>query len=679
MKISARFEMRAVVQPAMRAAKPRRRGTTLVELLVVIVIFLVGILAILNIFPRGLRLLTLQRNSNVAEALARQEIERLRSRPDQLPERIIAVRRVNGVIVEDPERDPADLGPLGDAILPNGMLMSGGSAIGDWLMNSGPNSARRVIHEAHRLSQRGVFNGQDGNLAVVNFGPIDSDGGLVAVANPLNRVPTAPRDLRPQTTTFQGALPRPAGGPVTVPLVLVDSTDRFGAFDFALLQPSSANGTILLPTADQDRTYRLDFTAYVRNGTAVRRLDLREIRLVIPASVAAPLVGLPITSLTSGLQGLGVIVAGDALVGLESDSVSISPEFVQIALTDSFANYPNDPYRFKVLDTSMGVALFSPYANQYRVQRAGGIREQLEARLSYDVLDWRVIREEFRLTEDSNAQLRFRLGVVPLKIGGQPGPDGRVMGGISYETVSPPATEAIVNSPQADHFVLIDLLTGGVVCERDANGNQVVVVNKSTGLVTINPPAGGLQVRLPGGAGLTTVNALNRPVRALYMVRNEWAVQVMKAASEYTVLNESPFQAPGTSQCAIGGTRLYFPASELGKRVTIDSVNYLRTGDTQVHVLNGGDFVVHRIVGDPVGLPAIDIRDVAPDAASLDARFGTPVRGVKGSSLTVRVLWNPDSTTIGTDQIANLQRADQWGRGWRRHTHDTYIQKEAVR
>ena len=47
----------------------RRAGTSLVELLVVIVVFLIGILAILQIFPGGLRVLATSRSNAVARQL----------------------------------------------------------------------------------------------------------------------------------------------------------------------------------------------------------------------------------------------------------------------------------------------------------------------------------------------------------------------------------------------------------------------------------------------------------------------------------------------------------------------------------------------------------------------------------------------------------------------------------
>src|SRR5947209_18408121 len=60
-------------------------GTTLVELLVVIVVLSIGILAILQIFPSGLRILAFNRNAEIATKLAQDEAQRFVGRSDQMP------------------------------------------------------------------------------------------------------------------------------------------------------------------------------------------------------------------------------------------------------------------------------------------------------------------------------------------------------------------------------------------------------------------------------------------------------------------------------------------------------------------------------------------------------------------------------------------------------------------
>src|SRR5580700_9951541 len=89
----------------------RTLGTTLIEILVVIVVFLIGILAVIQIFPKGFQLLLLNRNREVAQGLARDYVEMLKSRPDQLPEQIVsAYYDLNGNLIINSAKDPNDLG-----------------------------------------------------------------------------------------------------------------------------------------------------------------------------------------------------------------------------------------------------------------------------------------------------------------------------------------------------------------------------------------------------------------------------------------------------------------------------------------------------------------------------------------------------------------------------------------
>src|SRR4051794_36600123 len=88
----------------------RRSGTSLIEILVVIVVFLVGILAIVQIFPGGFRVLSESQKGTIATWLARARIETLKNYADQMPEGIVPVQYTwNGsqiVIDAQPDRFP---------------------------------------------------------------------------------------------------------------------------------------------------------------------------------------------------------------------------------------------------------------------------------------------------------------------------------------------------------------------------------------------------------------------------------------------------------------------------------------------------------------------------------------------------------------------------------------------
>lgn len=110
--------------------RTRRNGTTLVELLVVIVVFLIGILAILQIFPGGFKVLQNTRSMAVARQLARAEMERSKSYADTMAEMILDVRYQLGAgfvdIFTDANHFSNDLGHGGEGMDVNGHVISGG-------------------------------------------------------------------------------------------------------------------------------------------------------------------------------------------------------------------------------------------------------------------------------------------------------------------------------------------------------------------------------------------------------------------------------------------------------------------------------------------------------------------------------------------------------------------------
>jgi hypothetical protein len=85
--------------------------------------------------------------------------------------------------------------------------------------------------------------------------------------------------------------------------------------------------------------------------------------------------------------------------------------------------------------------------------------------------------------------------------------------------------------------------------------------------------------------------------------------------------------------------------------------------------------------GDPVQLPNLDASKVNPRIlswSSVDETGKSPgwiVRHVEGASVAVRVLWNPQKFTLGSDTVANMNTYDKWAANWRRSTTETFLQK----
>ncbi len=642
-----------------------RQGTTLIEILVVIVVFLVGILAVIQIFPKGFQILVASRNTSMATALARDEVERLKSRPEQLPEAIVTARLVNGSYVSDSTHSSTDLGPLGNQLLADGTLRLDNSTLGDWQLFSGPNATRRVIGEGRRVPAPravGIGSAFFGGLMLLQFGPIDY------------------RPVAGNLSVYGNDLQSRIGD--------VAFGETWSDAEFFITSPDTDAVSVRLPSGPQLRSYRVSFSAYLQTGGKRDYIDPQPVQ--VPASALDASGNYPLY--TVSLQSL----VGDDIGNADLNTLRVQRQYLQLPQADAFGS---DPYEYKLLDTNLGVLLFNPQGYSTYVLQPGGGRQPLQARVNYDVYDWRVLREEFRLSPGGGTQ-QYKLAVPSLKVAGQSGPDGRANTNIvvleSAPTTAGLSDTSAADEARANNLVLVDLDTGGVVMERLPSDNRppsqatspLIQVNKSTGVITFNDSDNNAnngttgKLLLPDGT-VRDVQLENRALRALYRARNEFAVQVLKAPSQYTEAPDSTNL--GIGQFYVGGnggsspTRLYFPPSDAGRKVTIGEINYLRS-DGSLRQMFGQDFIIRRAGAlDNVGLPYIDLAEADANAAQFNFGTGTAARSVKGSSVAVRVLWNPDSFSLTNDQAANIAKLDAWGRGWRRSVNETYIERgEAI-
>jgi hypothetical protein len=327
------------------------------------------------------------------------------------------------------------------------------------------------------------------------------------------------------------------------------------------------------------------------------------------------------------------------------------------------------PYEYVLLDDRLGVLLFNPAGYNFKELRPGR-RIPLVARVNYDVFDWRIIRDEFRIPSTLPLQTRLQIGGIRVK-GGQ-----RVDQAV-YAGLDIPVADGSGGTETRD-ILLLDMETGGIYTKNS------FVPDQSLGLLTFvdtDPGTPGLQLQvvLPGQSVPTTVpNAEGRAVRALYQANGEWSVQVLMAPSLYTVT----YAQPSVAQYYVGGsgpaggstTRIYFPSVDVGRKVVIGQIYYL-DGVGNLKSMQDQDFVVQNAPGDPLG-PYVDITSVDPSAAVLDfTAYGYAVRRVKGASVAVRVLWNPSFWAIGADPAENNLRFERWSQDWRRTVVETFLQR----
>jgi hypothetical protein len=473
-------------------------------------------------------------------------------------------------------------------------------------------------------------------------------------------------------------------------------------YEFLVNNPTSGAAEISFPAATAGE-YRVSLTAMVNNaGNLVRRPVFRS-TVVVAATPVPGYVTVPVGSIP------GVLGGGETLVSVELTSVRIARRFVRIPNATAFT--ANLPFTYKLLNDRIGMLLLNPVLAGRYEERAGQARRPYVARVDYDVRDWRILHEDFRITQSSPAGLAktIRLPISSLKTNSVGGADGRnglshaaVIGGSdvpndSMEDVFVVDNNSVANANAdlSDNFIAIDVATGGQIIEG-AN-SAALRVDKSSGTVTFFDidanDANGLtqNIAMLDGTVVPT-NITGRVIRCYFMGKDEWALQVTRNPSNYT----STLGAPGAGQFYVGGsdttlnglpTRIYFPRMDTNRKVSVGRIRYIIGG--QAAILEGAEFSVRQRPGvDSIAtpMPSIDIRDLIPGATGIVADQGPTslpysVSDVQGVSVLVRVFFNNAKFGLTPNATTNLTAGfNQWSQQWNITTKETYLhQGESAR
>lgn len=651
----------------------RQRGTSLIELLVVIVILLIGILGVVQVFPGGFGILRDRARASEATNLARHMIDQIKSRSDQLPEMILPVSYLwngaNVTIIADPNRLNSDFSVAGGGVAQNGQVLDpGNNQLGEWQYLSGANIMRRVIGEGGRVpAPRQVGPATFGGLMVLQFAPI------VFNANYSNLF-----------IVYGNDMVRGYGDPGFRPA---------RPWQYFLEDADEPNGRIHLPRPAINNVngrwvYRIQMTCWVSDGANVFRRDIVGQTANVPFVVGGGWQAFDLST----LAGLG---AGETFVGADWDTIRVQHVFDQVV---GFTG-GSEVYEYQMLDANLGVLLFPANAYNFQERRPGNRRVPLVSKVDYDVYDWRIIRDEFRIVDEDPYQTKLTLRNI--KVINSFEADNRTYPGIPI-----PIPDGLGGTRLSD-VILLDVETGGIVLHDPMNppdptppvgttsdymsvdpARSSFVVDKSLGMIRFidaDRTTAGLQIRIifPGETVPSVVDASGRLMRALYRGNGEWSVQVMKAPATFN----RAYGTPSVAQYYVGQTplpnppggvgpgspvRIYFPGMDVGKKIVIGEIHYIAGGNRQV--MRDQEFTIRPAAGDPVGA-FIDITEVDPAATTFDWTIGVPVKRVKGASVSVRVLWNPIYFNLGADPTQNLQAIERWGRNWRRYNVETYLQR----
>jgi type II secretory pathway pseudopilin PulG len=681
--------------------KRARKGASLIEVLVVMVVFLVGILGIIQIFPTGLGILRTTRSNTVANAIARAEVQRIQGAQEQVAEYIAAVTYGAGtsVIIINPQHRFDQLMPAGDTgtgtghINATGNVVRDATVIGSWPKVSGANQVTRVIGEGKKISAPRMINGVFASLMQLQFAPIyylpDPGTGI----SDENILTVYGNDLRQRWGNADNLQPNPFQPSRDYEYYFIDESDATDNTpvlnkDQVWLGMARVGGTPVLAK------YRFACSFLYNNGTSIDNYD---VIVRINIDPAAPPTGVTavgsywvidlseLVGYTNPYNGSSSFVPANVIT-VDPYSVRVERVFDELAPATPFSN--GNPYQYKVGSGQLGSIVLNPAGFDTKVYTTGGRQDSLTARADYTVYDWRIIRDEFRVPSGNTRTIK--LALQGLKVASRKGADMTTPNGLNMQMPN------YIGTPGNLDFVLQDVDTGGVITGGpDKIAGSSYAVDYSGGAISFrDTDAGtpGLQGRISylDNTGAWTapvdVNIEGRNVRALYMANGEWSVQVHKAANSYRQtlgigagLSIAEYYVGGTwdpGSGPVGATnRIYFPLSDLGHRVVIREIWYIQGGS--LRSLNDQELFINGVenIGGIDHAYAEITPKTGPGAVFDLSGDRFPVRGVRGASLRVRVLWNPETFRLGNVDTDNYDNLEKWMQSTRRIQTETFLTK----
>ncbi len=554
-----------------------QKGISLIEILVAMVIFVTGILIVLQIFPGGFSTVRQTEYATIANRLAQSELERIKGRIENLPDGIVAI---------DPQNAAnciTNIDPEAMGVIPNAIA-------GQEYYFSDANRFRRIIGEATRIPSPMASDAewQKGSMYMLNFSPVATSNtiGLNIYSNPMRRAAL--------TTDTRW---------------LVWMGNRDYSIDYS-------NGKIYFRRADYNRRFIISYSYWDQSGAAPRLVKVDKVTLFVDARTNTDpdpdTVDLVAPNPLAPMQSLPVAdIPGFA--GIEEGTDVVRRAFNDITNTiEADGTIPwsqSDPYEYIVNNAAAGIISFNPYGYDYNELTSSG-NQMLTAFIDYDVADWHVIRDERKVpskpASSEDEYINVKLSLKSLKKAGSN----------DYSGIAPNLNYSVL---------AIDTENG-----RTYNEDSLVDV--------INAPA--LSVNFRDGIVGFHKSLHDRDFIILYKAVGDWAVQVFKAYSEYNRRFDIPtdLNAFGYNNYYIGANdRIYFPLCYAGATVAV-SYAYKSNNIDTINFVQSESFQISNEVDSLTGLCYIDLKQKQIDSGKTDVIL-TQVSKVYGTSVGVRTIW----------------------------------------
>jgi len=348
-----------------------RRGVSLVEVLVVLVVLIIGFAAMTRLFPEGFASLGFTANATQAQAWMKFNEDRLRQNQENLPDAVAGI-------------DP-NTGLIRAGITPQDFLTAFRQYPIPGYTGTPPddtrfadvNQARRVIGEHFQVPPASQFTpvGEWASLYRPMFGPIYSDTAMAPAALGLSAYSgTALRRVEfenPPTAENYRAL------------------SELGDFGYGIDYDSARLYFISTNTV---RLFKIDLRYH--GGPSVELEGAQENCFYLDADTSAP------QPITFDLRAAQTPMFGCNFVPLPAAGILdqgtdfLYRKFEQLPVATAFN--PSEPYQFKVYDGVFGLLGFNPAAAVVPLPHQQG--RGLSAQIDYDVDDWHILHDDTNVT-----------------------------------------------------------------------------------------------------------------------------------------------------------------------------------------------------------------------------------------------------------------------------------------
>jgi hypothetical protein len=617
-------------------------GTSLVEILVAMVVLVIGIFSLIRLFPLGFGSILYGENATRGNALARAELEKIRSAASNLPDGIGPIHPETNTVdtALQPQQQFLPYKPVVD--LPEDPRFSGANRFrrvwGETAKIPAPTSDSPYLP----IVDPGTGLREPVSLYTLQFSPVYSTRGLIVYSGtPLERVvmdgPPSDAELR--------AL----------------GEGRYGV-DYQ-------NAVLYFAPVNYPRRFKLDYSVTVPQGpTAFLRAN----------SIPDACVFVPANATIFKMREPGPQPADCRFIPLAPGTqLDTDEEFVYRAfeqLPPAVPFHPANPYQYKVLNTLIGILGFNPLAASGRTGAGQG--RALVAKVDYDVDDWHILREDRVVSQSGPPNVDLTLNF--LKRAGDIETNQEIYAGLLRDYASFPINSDASHpgTPGVD-LVVVDLDTGRTLDSRTLQGDTPNEfgfnglngrIDYERGRIEFNPR---VRWTMPDGSMGPEELIAGRRVRLFYRTTSDFAVQVTKAFSLYR-REVDPTQL-GARQYVQNRGELFFPPIDANQSVIIDySWTQLIEGQKRVRTESGE---LHKIE-DPAAADSPETQGRLPDQSMAGAWWvrlklfdasGNPrpdlaadepivIRSVRGVSVIARAMWRENDRWRRIEQTTILSR-----------------------